>query len=163
MKKAPVKKNTDLQYLFSEFLLNMRSEQYSPETVDKYDTILKLFQRSLTDANCRLEHITTYTIRLYFANLTCGRKTALNYHTTLSAFWRWCVLNGYTKENTVRKAVKIRPSAPGEILPFTRDEVSDMLRTAQQSNSPKRDIAVILLLLDTGLRAAEFCNIVLND
>src|SRR5512145_2058161 len=129
MKRASSKQtNTNVKYLFSEFLLNMRSEQYSPETVDKYDTILKLFQRSLTDTNCRLEQITISTLRIYFASLTCGKKTALNYHTTLSAFWRWCVLNGYTKDNVIRKALRIRPAAPGEIMPFTRDEVSDMLR-----------------------------------
>lgn len=151
-----------LSHLVSEYLLYLRSAKYSVETVDKYEAILKLFRRSL-ESDCELSQITIPIIRSFFADLTCGRKTALNYHTTLSAFWRWCVQNGYAEENIIRKAVRIRPNAQSEIIPFSRDEISDMIRSAQQGTTPKRDEAMLLLMLDTGLRAGEVSAIILND
>jgi site-specific recombinase XerD len=149
--------------LAQEFLLTMRASRYSSQTVDKYEAILNLFVHFLDGGHCTLNQISEATILKYFAELTCGKKTALNYHTTLSAFWRWCVKNGYAKENIVRKAVQIRPPSPSEILPFNRDEVASMLNAAGDGNTPKRDMAMLLLLLDTGIRAGELCSLVLSD
>lgn len=106
-----------------------------------------------------------------------GAKSRLNIHTNLSALWTWAVACGYAETNIVRSI-----SAPDVeqtvIDPLTIVEIAAMLkacdtaRTDQMRQAKKvsparatavRDRMIIMLLFDTGLRAQELCDIVLDD
>ena len=102
-------------------------------------------------------------------------KSILNIHTNLSALWSWAVQEGYTSDNLLH-AIR-RPSAnPPVIEPFSQEEITRLLAACRESRSWKnrpdvthtrptadRDRAILLLLLDTGLRSAELCGIRLED
>lgn len=108
-----------------------------------------------------------------------SNKTLRNHHTALCSLWTWATENGYAERHIMRDVPRPKSQRP-PIDPFSQDDIRAMLdacnttRTyAHHKNSEKgtvntrptktRDRAVILLLLDTGIRASELCNLKLKD
>jgi integrase/recombinase XerD len=102
-------------------------------------------------------------------------KTVLNIHTNLSALWRWAVDEGYAKTNIIR-AIQPPPVSDSLIETFTRDDIEKLLRVCDRGQSWKnraettterstavRDRAIILTLLDTGMRASELADMQYGD
>jgi integrase/recombinase XerD len=50
-----------------------------------------------------------------------------------------------------------------QIRPFSDDELIRLLRAARKSKYPRRDVAILSLLIDTGLRASELCGLTPGD
>jgi len=102
-------------------------------------------------------------------------KTILNVHTDLSGLWTWGVEEGFVPANIVRTIDPPDPKAP-VIEPLTKEEIDALLAACERSKTWKsrqittnerptadRDRAIILLLLDTGLRASELCGLAIKD
>lgn len=101
-------------------------------------------------------------------------KTILNIHADLSALWRWAVDEGFLAANLLRT---IEPPDPTEttVDPFTQAELEAMLAVCDQKKTWKavgaqqlgpiadRDRCILLLLIDTGVRASELCNLRIAD
>lgn len=102
-------------------------------------------------------------------------KTVLNIHTNLSALWRWAVEEGFAKTNIIRA---IQPPAVSESLieTFTREDIEKLLNACDRGQTWKtrsettterstgiRDRAIILTLLDTGVRASELAGMKFGD
>ncbi|MBN2002801.1 MAG: tyrosine-type recombinase/integrase [Anaerolineae bacterium] len=105
-------------------------------------------------------------------------KTLLNIHIGLSALWTWAVREGHT---VVHVPHEVRPPRPEKrvIIPFSQAEIAELLDAANHSAPYKhrrsgqracndrptslRDIAIILALLDTGIRASELCGLIVAD
>ena len=104
-------------------------------------------------------------------------KTTLNFYTTLSSFWSWLTSEGLADENVVRKLPT--PKAPLPVVePFTKEEPTDLTKACHKTcewrtptgkttrwlrSTARRDEAVVLLLIDTGLRASELCHLLRKD
>lgn len=104
-------------------------------------------------------------------------KTIANLHTTLSSFWTWAVAETYANHHLMREVDTPHP-ATAVIQPFSREEVQALLKSVEftaswttrpniRSSRPPaivhRDRALILFLLDTGVRAAELCALTISD
>lgn len=104
-------------------------------------------------------------------------KTIANLHTTLSSFWTWAVAESYADHHLMREVDTPHP-ATAIIQPFSREEVQALLKSVEfttpwttcpriRSSRPpaivRRDRALILFLLDTGVRAAELCALTIGD
>jgi integrase/recombinase XerD len=101
-------------------------------------------------------------------------KTILNIHTDLSALWRWAVSEGFLESNIVRSIEAPNPKAP-VVDTFTQRDIEAMLETCDRKRTWKaradaefgsiadRDRAIILVLLDTGARAQELCDMQIAD
>ena len=102
-------------------------------------------------------------------------KSILNIHTDLSALWTWGVEEGFIPTNLIRAITPPSVQAP-VVEPFTKEEIAALLTACDRNRTWKtrqllaserptadRDRAIILLLLDTGLRASELCNIQVGD
>lgn len=48
---------------------------------------------------------------------------------------------------------------PDQVQPFTPDQVARLLEAAAKSKSKHRDIAILYLLLDSGMRVTEMCGL----
>jgi site-specific recombinase XerD len=151
--------------IIDEFIAIKKSEKYSPRTINSYGDIFRVF---LSYLNCdmAMEEISVSVIRDFFtspgmARLT--RKTAMNYHSALSMLWKWAIDNQYCYVNVIRCALRIRRDPPKEIRPFTKDDLILLLEEARKTRTRRRDEAIVLLLIDTGLRASELCNIRVKD
>jgi integrase len=102
-------------------------------------------------------------------------KTILNIHTDLSALLSWGVEEGFVPVNIVRTIDPPDPKTP-VVETLTKEEIDALLTACDRSKTWKnwqvvanerptadRDCAIILLLLDTGLRASELCGIKFGD
>lgn len=102
-------------------------------------------------------------------------KSVLNVHTNLSALWSWAVKEGLAMTNIVRGIDPPRVSPP-VVEALTKDEIAALLKACDSSRSWKnrpgisnhrptasRDRAIIMTLLDTGIRASELCTICYSD
>ena len=102
-------------------------------------------------------------------------KSILNIHINISSLWTWAVDEGFVDENIVRKISPPPVEAP-VIETFTKDDIALLLKSCERSRTWKnkssisnsrptadRDRAIVALLLDTGIRASELCNICFGD
>jgi integrase len=101
----------------------------------------------------------------------------LNYHIGLSALWTWAVAEDLAPEQVVQKVKCAKPEKKA-IKPYSEVDVKAMLAALGRSRSytrprkgetshsllnQERNRAMILLLLDTGVRAEALCGLKMHD
>ena len=81
---------------------------------------------------------------------------------TLKAFGTWVASELDLTSNPLR-AVPL-PRVPEQLVPSLRDpEIIALLRAVESSRDPERDRAIVLLLLDTGVRVSEAAALSVGD
>lgn len=96
-----------------------------------------------------------------------------NAWTALRSFYTWGEIM-LDLPDVMRRKVPRPKVASKEEVPFTREEVQTMLAAVKPSRAKKprsgaryvqqlRDQAMILMLLDTGIRASEICSLIVGD
>lgn len=75
------------------------------------------------------------------------------------AFWRW----KYGGRHQICEA-RVRRDDPGPQRTMTKEEIGQLISTFDTS-TPKgtRDLALVMLLVDTGLRASEICHLTMDQ
>lgn len=83
-------------------------------------------------------------------------------HRLLRAFCSWTVKEELTDVDLMKK---IPPpiNRDDRVEPFTEAEVLRLLDAAKRTRNGKRDLAILLLLFDTGIRASELCSLRIRD
>ena len=89
-------------------------------------------------------------------------ETVATYHRVLRTAFRWLVEEEYLRESPLER-IKPPIARADQIVPLTPSQIDLLLHATTQSEYPLRNRAIILLLLDTGLRAAELCSIRYGD
>jgi site-specific recombinase XerD len=80
----------------------------------------------------------------------------------LRAFSNFCVAEGLLDE-TPLKNIK-PPRVPNDqVQPLSPEQVQALVDAARRSRAPERDVALVLLLVDTGLRVSEACSLTVAD
>lgn len=159
------------------FFLTQQARGLSSHTIADYTNTLTKFKAYL-EKEYLMEQITVRHIEGFLAAQThLRKKTLLNYYTGLSALWTWAL-----KEHVAAEHVPHLIDAPKaekvEIVPYSEEEVRALLNSLQRSKRygrpgkkvsdhaipfAERNRALILLLIDTGLRAEELCEIKLHN
>jgi len=176
-------KKISLSQALEGYALNARARGLSPHTIEDYERTFRRFQAYIGDPP--LADITAGDIRRFLASLkesptipagiaprparTLSNKTLLNIHTALAALWTWAISEQLVDKHIVRSVPRPKPEKQA-IEPYSKEDVKAMLaacaRTATYTRPGKcecsnarptadRDRAIILLLLDTGMRASE--------
>ena len=102
-----------------------------------------------------------------------GAKTILNIHADLSSLWHWAVDEDFVEINIVRTIESPNAKSP-PVDPFTQKDIEALLGVCERKASHRagderhaaiaeRNHLIILLLVDTGLRAQELCDITRDD
>lgn len=158
------------------FLLNTQARRLSEHTIADYRNTYKKLAAWLQDNRC-ISSISKHDIEEFLAGQQVSEKTLLNYHAGLSALWTWALAEGLVEQHVVRQVVPPRPTQTA-VLPYTEADVKAMLAVLGRSRSytrpgkvesdhstlhPLRNRAIILLLLDTGLRASELCSLQIHQ
>jgi integrase/recombinase XerD len=102
-------------------------------------------------------------------------KSRFNIHTNLSALWHWAVDEKLVPDNIVRQIAAPSFTEP-VIEPFTKEQIAALLKAcdlqhtwkthemvASTRSTAERDRAIVLMLLDTGVRAQELCDMTRNN
>ena len=89
-------------------------------------------------------------------------STVATYHRHIRALFRWLVANDYIPDSPMEK-IPAPIDRPDEIQPFTEEHISVLVKAAQETHTPKRDVAILLFLLDTGARLTEICGLKRKD
>ena len=159
------------------YFIAAHARRLSPGTLSLYDLMFRRLEAHLgTDPPLR--EISPADIRQFLNGLnglSAGSLTTV--HTALSALWTWAVKEGVVEQHVVRQVQRPR----GEkrvIVPYSKQDVKSMLAACDRSAgysrpgqrrcdharpTALRDRAILMLLLDTGLRASELCGLQVRD
>lgn len=152
---------------------------FSKHTITGYRVIFRRFVAFLDDKE--IEQVTTNDVRHFLLHCAdefeLSAKSLSNVWAALSSLWTWAESELKT-EHIIRGKVK-RPRYRKTIIEtFTQDDIRALLKAAgytqswqarsgkqTQSRRPtaSRDRAIILTLLDTGIRAQELCDLTIGD
>lgn len=85
-----------------------------------------------------------------------------SYYRVIRTFCNWLTEEEYA---TASPMAKIKPpvARPDQVQPLTPQQIAQLVRGAKASEYPLRNVAIIYLILDTGLRVSEVCSLVLGD
>lgn len=140
------------------FLLACHARRLSEHTIADYKNTFRKFVAHVGDID--ISAVQSAQVTAFMAMQKVSAKTLLNYHVGLSALWTWAVREGYTNQHVMRLVDKPKPRKV-VIEPFSEAEVRALLTGFR--TTADRDRLIVLMLLDTGMRASELCNIRLSD
>jgi site-specific recombinase XerD len=87
-------------------------------------------------------------------------RTIQSYFIYVQAFCRWMMNDIYVPvEVDLSHGVKSVRPAPANIQPFSEFHIEQLRVVARRTSQPLRDEAILLFMLDTGVRADELCQL----
>lgn len=151
----------------------------SRATIDDYGRTFRRITGYLAARNVtRIDDITPDHVNAFLNDMAktgMGRKTQLNLWIALSSLWSWAETN-VPVPHIMRQVPRPRP-AKVQPQPYTADEIKRLLdaadytapwtgrgtNTRTRRATGLRDRAMMLVLLDTGMRASEICALRVDD
>jgi site-specific recombinase XerD len=167
------KNGITLSQAIEGYFIAARARRLSENTLVSYNYHFQKFEAFLAE-DPPVAAITPVDIREFLNSLDgLSPKSVLNHHIALSAFWTWAVDESVVDRHVVRE---VRPPRPDrrEIMPYTESDVKAMLQACDRTRgyarpgaarcdnlrpTALRDRAIITLLVDTGIRATELCEL----
>lgn len=156
-----MKRTTD-SYL-KAYLLDCEYRNLSARSVAFYEEKISHFIKWLNGKP--LDEVDSTTIKTYILSLqtTHNEGGVLTYFRGIRAFYNW-----YEKEfeGVVNPVAKLKaPKGKKQIIKGIQlDEINALIRSCENESCKKnRDMAILYLLADTGLRASELCNLKTDD
>ena len=180
---------TSLKSLVNGFVLTKQTEGKSPRTVEFYSDNLKrfLWYASKQGWSDDIRMLTEWHIREflgYLANekyrwglegkgsensrIKVSYATVHHYFVVLANFFGWVVSEGFMQESPTKK-IKINKPKVKVIKPYTAEEIKRMIAVCDydyERNAKflgSRNKAIILVLLDSGVRLSELIGMKLED
>jgi site-specific recombinase XerD len=172
----------ELTALIKHFELFNRTEGKSPMTIDWYNMVLRQFHRFLQEKSksTSLADLDEIAVREFIAHLQQKRRwennphvprtdtgltpmTIQDYVRAVRVFFNWLFREGYTSENRLAKLKP--PKATIKVVEvLTSEEVAKILKCIDPSTPMgARDYAIMVLLLDSGLRCSELAGFAVDD
>ena len=155
----------DSLYLDS-FIRTLRAENLSDRTIETYNEATSQFASFLAEKGMPTNpaHITREYIEDFINHLLekWTPATALNRYRGLQRYFGWLVEEGEIKESPMRKMRPPKvPEQPPEVL--SEEDIAKLLKACDgRTFEDRRDMAIIRLLLDCGLRRAELAGLTLD-
>lgn len=185
--QAPL--GTSLKSLVNSFILTKQTEDKSPRTVEYYQENLNRFllyaekdnwpddARLLNEWHIRefLSYVVTETHRWGLegngsetSRHKASHSTVHHYFVVLSCFFSWAVCEGFLHESPMVK-IKVSKPKPKVVTSYTTEEIKKMLAVCNydyEHNAKfldSRNRAIILVLVDTGIRLSELVGMTISD
>lgn len=157
----------DMEPFADSWLLHLRAEHRSPQTIKLYMGVLRDLSRFLASRGMPTdptlvsgEHLREYLVDQLARGL--ATKTVRSRHGFLSVFFRWMVEEGERSDNPM---VRIKPPKLDEVDPpmVSDEQFAAMLKACEGRDfDDRRDMAILRLLEDTGIRRAECASLTLE-
>lgn len=144
------------------WLLTCSARSFSPNTIDGYARTLRKFALFLGD-DPPIRSLTTKHIERFLISCQVSKTSKLDYYVGLSSLWTWALKEELVDSHQVRALA--RPKADTrQVEPFTENDLKHIAH--EVSGSSKFNLkmrAAFLLLLDTGVRVSEACNLTIGN
>jgi site-specific recombinase XerD len=165
---APAEPASDrLADLLDDWRVHLRARNISPRTIDVYLIIGRQFCRWLAESRMP-EHpagITREHLEHYLADLAghAAPSTVAKHYRSLQQLFRWLVGDGEVTASPM--AGMAPPAVPEQPVPvLDLDQLGRLLDAAKGNTfEQRRDVAIMRLLLDTGIRVAELIGLAVDD
>jgi site-specific recombinase XerD len=149
------------------FRLSLRADNKSTSTVEVYssaiDRLIDYLEANKLPLN--VAEITTDHVRGFIVHLleTRSAATAANRFRALQRFFGWLVDEGEIETNPMAK-MKV-PEIPEQSIPvLSEDEVNRLFKVLEGKDFyARRDLAIISLLYDAGVRRGELAALTVED
>lgn len=154
------------------YIYAAQARPLSEHTIEEYSNTFRKFTAFLA-SDPPFESITPDQIIAFIGSSAVSNKTKLNYRTGLSALWSWAVKQSICSANIVHQVDRPARIERPEIVEFSERDIRALLESAAWIHVPQkgklrsykraaktadRDRAIILTLLDTGVRVSELCS-----
>jgi len=168
----------DLRSYADGWLLDCEVRNLSPTTLAKRRLLLEKFFWFLHSRE--IPAVDKDTIRKFLAYCKTGHTdpdgrwgnpketepnkpgTVASYHGLLRSLFNWIAAEEDYDATPMRK-IAAPIDRPDHIQPFTTDQVEALLAATRRSKHARRDEAILLFLLDTGVRVSEMCQICMRN
>ena len=158
---------TEISGLAQSFRRTLLAENKSPKTIKTYGEAVRLFSDFLARhgmptsvASVHREHV-----EAFIANLLERFKpaTASNRYRALQVFFKWLVEEGEIKVSPMANMKPPRvPEEPPPVL--SDDQLCRLLKACEGRDfETRRDMAIIRLFVDTGMRLSELSGLKVDD
>jgi len=154
--------------LTRSFVLHLRALNSAARTIDTYCEGLRSFTRFLTARNMpqavgsiSREHVREWLVDQQMRGLTPGTQaTRLG---AVQAFYKWALDEGEVTKSPVARMPRPRPGEKAPVLP-TMAQLARLMKLCEGKGFiDRRDLAMLLMLLDTGMRRFEIAGLRLAD
>ncbi|MGN0732172.1 MAG: tyrosine-type recombinase/integrase [Treponema sp.] len=146
----------DDKNLIKQFISAKKIEGCSKRTEEYYFNTLKFFE---TNIKCNVISADTNTIREYLINYqkinNCSNVTLDTVRRILSSFYKWLEEEDFILKSPMKRIHRIK--TPSVIKPAFSDEQIENIRKSVSEN--KRNIAIVDILLSSGIRVSELVRL----
>lgn len=159
------------------FLISCRARGLSPNTIEDYTRTFGKFTRHRPE-DPKLDSLGSFDITAFLASITgVTNKSKRNYYIGLSSLWTWALAEGLAARHVVRDVPP--PKAEQRLVEaYSIQEIKAIMGAVSRSRIYKsptgqardhslkqadRNRAILLLLMDTGMRASELIHLQLQD
>lgn len=157
-----------LRSLLADWQIHLRAAGRARATINSYLKVATSFVEYL-EANGMPQRASTVTrdhIELWLADMTergLAPATVAKHYRSLQQLFRWLVDDGEIQRNPMeRMRAPHVPEQPVDVL--TPDELGKLLATCKGNTfENRRDLAIIRLFMDTGMRASELAGLGVED
>lgn len=161
-----VEQDTNLKRAIAIFSLDCEARRLTEATRAYYGARLRQFEAWCTSQGItRLQDITPTHLRTWFAGMVArglAEDTQATAARVVRTFFNFCVAEGLLPVSPMAKVRLPRPSK--RLLPaYTLEEIDALLDATSDSKDELRDRALVMVLLDTGLRCAECVKLRVAD
>lgn len=162
LSKYPLK-SSDLTNKLVEFKIHIKKEGLKPNTIDGYQRLVYYFLLYLEDKSYHSLNELKYGDTVTFIALVCKehyQPTSLGAH--LPGLKMFLNMQEYTT-CFIKELPEHLPKKREILKVYSDDEYDKIYSFLENSSSSLRNKAISLIALETGLRAVDICNLMLND
>ena len=137
------------------FVFYLNGANYSPITIQYYEANLRRLQKQLNDPP--VETITVNDLYHFLISIPFSNSTKQVYWKIIRSFYRWAAQELNIENISLRITAPVVVSKT--IIPFSQEDIQALIKAAKS----KRNRALIMFLLDTGVRVSELCRMTVLD
>ena len=154
--------------ILTEFRQELIREEKSMHTIRAYvrdvEEFIQWFEETVGEFSPgQITVVDVQEFKSYLYNVKRNKPVSVNRKlSALESFCEFLVSTGHLKDNPAAKVKKIKQQKTAEVAALSNSELYRLKRMFYLEGN-KRDIAIFELMINTGLRESEVCNLKLDD